>query len=408
MPDPTPIALVDDDAAYAGAQQRLAREHGFELTWFRNWESAREAIRSRQFKLVILDAKGQLDEGTPTEDIAHLHQARNDLAEWRGQNVHIPYVICTGFDEGHTANLRNEKRYLKGNEEEMFAEIKRIIDGSREEALRHRYADVLEVLRRPWFDASAEGLFMEALVFVDRGDRSGRDRLFLNPLRQVVEHFFRAAHAQGLLPDALVKPVLNQRLCALFLSGHVVDFPSRTLVQWRFWSVSPLLPKLLADALENVLRVTNWGSHAMVRQATAEDTNYLADNEDAFHAHGGSPYLLSAVVFQLMDILVFFKRYLDEHPDPIANRSALRMEDPGLYLNRQPNAQHGTREAVTVTRAPGKPHAHAGDCYINARLVAQHGLQHGDTVDITIEPSTRIPRSFQAVSITKHTASSSQ
>lgn len=402
MPEPIHIALVDDDADYAHAQQRLAREHGFDLTWFKTWDAAKDAIRARRYALVILDARGQVDDRSPAEDIAHLHQARTDLAEWRGQQIHIPYVICTGFDEGATANLRNEKRYLKGHEAEMYADIKLIVDRSSEAALRSRYADVLAVFKLPCFDPAAESLFMHTLLYVEQGDRSGRDRAYMNPLRQVVEYWFLAAHRCGLLPDKLVRPVLNQRLCALFLSGQVVDFPSRTNVRERHWSVPSFLPRLLSVALDNVLRVTNWGSHAMIREATVEDTNYLSDNEDAFNAHGGSPYLLSAAVFQLMDILVFFKRFIDENPDPVANKSRLRLEDPMLYKQQQYTQQQGTRKAVIVIRHPGQPFAHADDSYINAKLVAEHGLEDGDIVDMTVEPSTKKPGTYQAVTITKH------
>ena len=326
MPEPIHIALVDDDADYAHAQQRLAREHGFDLTWFKTWDAAKDAIRARLYALVILDARGQVDDRSPAEDIAHLHQARTDLAEWRGQQIHIPYVICTGFDQGATANLRNEKRYLKGHEAEMYADIKVLVDRSSEAALRTRYADVLDVLKQPYFDASAEDLFMQTLLYVEHGNRSGRDRAYMNQLRQVVEYWFLAAHKQGLLPDKLVRPVLNQRLCALFLAGRPVDHPSQKAPESRLSTGLPLLPKLLAGALNNVLRVTNWGSHAIIADATAEDTNYLADNEEAFREHGGSPYLLSTVLFQLMDILVFFKRFVDDHPDPKKNRTWLHEE----------------------------------------------------------------------------------
>lgn len=405
MPDttPIPIALVDDDEAYAAALTHRAASHGLTLTWFPNWARAKERIKSKEFKLVVIDAKGQRDDHSPKGDITHLTIARMDLAQWRGQNIHVPYVICTGFAEDATAGVDNEKRYIKAEEEEeMLAEIKRMVDRSSEAGLRQRYADVLDVLRQPWFDPAAEELFMEALLFVERGDKSGRDRLFMNPLRQVVEHLFLAAHKQGLLPDRLVQPVLNQRLSASFLAGRPVDFPSKSAPIAKLSTGLPLLPKLLSYALDNVLSVTNWGSHAIHPGATAEDTNFLADNEEAFREHGGSPYLLSTALFQLMDILVFFKRFVEQHPDPKVNKTWLQ-EEP-VSPAGAPLTDEGTSEVkrAIVRRKVGNSFAHANDCFISPNLVEQHELEDGDMIDMVIEPSPKKPGTFQAVSITKH------
>lgn len=402
MPDLTPIALVDDDEAYAKSQIGMAHDHGFHLTWYRTWEEAKDRIKDRTYRLVILDAKGQIDPDSPSEDIGHLHQARTDLATWRGANIHIPYVICTGFDEGETRNLRNEKRYLKGKEKEMYAELKRIVDRSNERALRDRYAEVFAVFKEKYFDSNAEPLFMEALLYVERGDKSGHDRLFMNPLRQVIEHLFIAAHGFGLLPDELIKPNLNLRLSANFMSGEKVAFPSKSSHRMTLWCGRPVFPKIVGTELRSVLHLTNWGSHALFAVATAEDTNYLSDNEEAFHEHGGSPYLLSTAVFQLMDVLVFFKRFVDEHPDPAVNRTWNEMEDVVKPAPPTASAERVHIMNAEVIRKPGQIFAYASDCYINNKLVAAHDLKDGDIIDMTVEPSTIKPGTAQAVSITKH------
>jgi len=398
------IALVDDDEAFANSLKIQALDFGLEITWFQTWAGSKEAIRDRRFELVILDAKGQRDLHTPKGDIQHLHQARTDLALWRGQNIHIPYVIFTGNAEDATASLENEKRYIKfSDEEEMLTEIMHMVDRSNEQAVRNRYADVLEVLRLPHFASEAEGLFIEALLFVEHGDRSGRDRLFMNPLRQVLEHLFIAANSLGFIPDDLIKPFINQRLSALFLSGTRVDFPSRSTPKKRFWSEQPLLPKLLGQALENVINVTNWGSHAISSGSTVEDTNFLADNEEAFRDHGGSPFLLSTVVFQLMDILVFFKRFTDDHPDPKANRTWLHEEAVGS--DGVPVLDGDTKELrrVVVKKRNDNTYAHAGDAYINKDLIKLHRLVDGDLVSgqvkqVVLNGQTKL----EFTTITKH------
>ncbi len=382
MPSKTeliPIALVDDDAEYASAQKRMALGHGFELSWFQTWEEAKERVRDRQFKAVILDAKGQLNQNSAKEDSAHLQQARMDLANWRGSNIHVPYVINTGFDDGETRHLPDEKRYLKGNEADLYGELKVMVERSAENALRHRYEDVFAALQAAQFEPEAPNVLLEVLLFIERGDRSGQDRLFMNPLRQVVEHFFVAAHRCGLLPDELVRPSLNQRLCSLFLAGEKVQFPSPTNPKLLLRSDRPLLPKLLAEGLRNVLRVTNWGSHAMFRTATIEDTNEIQENEAALRAHGGSPYLLSTVVFQLMDVLVFFHRFITENPDPKVNRSWLHVDRVGGGM------APGTTETKSVSRAPvrkrtDKLFAHADDCFITSELIQQYALVDGDMI----------------------------
>jgi len=382
MDELLPIALVDDDRAYAEAQILMARGHGFTLTWFKTWEEARAPIHERRFKAVIIDAKGQVDDHSPTEDIDHLIEARKDLDQWKGANIHIPYVINTGFDEGETRNRRGERRYLKGNEKELYAELKALVDQSNEQALRDRYADVFSTLRAPYMDPAADPLFMDALRFVDRGDRSGSDRLFMNPLRQVVEHLFYAIHRQGMLPDLLVKPRINQRLSALFLRGERVLHPSRTSATVALQCDRPLMPRIVADELDNILRVTSESSHA---DETAEDSNYTSDNREALHEHGVTRYLLSTIVFQLMDVIVWFKRFAETNPDTAANRSWLHEEAVGPDGNSLPAGETKELSRLMVKKREDKPFAHAGDGFIKKDLIQKHALQDGDLVSGTVK-----------------------
>lgn len=400
MPDLVPIALVDDDQAYAKAQIAMAAQHGFEVTWFKTWEQAKAPVRERRFKAVILDAKGQIDEHSPIEDIDHLTEARRDLDQWKGANIHIPYVINTGFDEGSTRQRRDERRYLKGNEKELYAELKVLVDRSNEQALRDRYKDVFTVLRNPYLDPLAEPLFMNALLFVERGDKSGGDRLFMNQLRQVIEHLFFAVHRQGMLPDVLAKPRINQRLSALYLRGERVLYPSRSTAKVALQCDRKPMPKIIADALDNILRVTSESSHA---DETIEDTNYMFDSREALQEHGVTPYLLSTIVFQLMDVLVWFKRIADANPDPKANRTWSYEEAVGP--DGAPISADTTKELsrVVVKKRDDKPFAHAGDAFIKKELIHQHGLVDGDLisgvckrVDVNGQPK------WEFISLTKH------
>lgn len=400
-----PIALVDDDAEYAAVQEITARKHGFVLTWFQNWEDAKSPIKERRFKAVILDAKGQLNKTSATEDSAHLHQARTDLAQWRGSNIHVPYLINTGFDDGETRHLQGEKRYLKGDEEELYIDLRALVERSAEDALRQRHTDVFVALDSSCFRTEAAVLLMDALLFIERGDRSGQDRLFLNPLRQVVEHYFVAAHQCGLLPDEIMGKAPNLRLCSLFLAGAKVQYPSPKNPELTLSSDRPLLPKLLAEGLHNVLSVTNWGSHAMNAAYSAEDTNEIQDNEAAFHIHGGSPYLLSAVVFQLMDVLVFFHRFITENPDPKVNRSWIQVERVKQVVAETATIPAETKNIsrAVVIKRKDKPYAHADDTFITKELIKQHGLCDGDLVSGTAK-NTLVDghMKWEFTSITKH------
>lgn len=400
MTDLIPIALVDDDQAYAEAQIVMAAKHGFAVTWFKTWAQAKEHVRERRFKAVVLDAKGQIDEHSPTQDIDHLTEARRDLDQWKGANIHIPYVINTGFDEGATKQRRDERRYLKGSEKELYEELKALVDRSNEQALRDRYKDVFAVLNAPYLDPAAEPLFMNALLFVERGDKSGSDRLFMNPLRQVIEHLFFAVHRQGMLPDILVKPRINQRLSALYLRGERVLHPSRSTATLALQCDRKPMPRIIADALDNILRVTSESSHA---DETIEDTNYMFDNREALQEHGVTPYLLSTIVFQLMDVLVWFKHFADAHPDAKANRSWLHEEAVGT--DGAPITAATTKELsrVLVKKRDDKPFAHAGDAFIKKEFIHQHGLVDGDMITGTAKRTeVKGETKWEFISLTKH------
>ncbi len=400
MTELVPIALVDDDQAYAEAQVATAVKHGFAVTWFKTWAQAKAPVREKRFKAVILDAKGQIDENSPTEDIDHLIEARRDLDQWKGANIHIPYVINTGFDEGATKQRRDERRYLKGNEKELYAELKVLVDRSNEQALRDRFSDVFAVLKAPYLEPAADPLFMNALLFVERGDKSGSDRLLMNPLRQVIEHLFYAVHRQGMLPDILVTPRINQRLSALYLRGDRVLHPSKSSPTVALRCDRKPMPRIIADALDNILRVSSESSHA---DETIEGTNYALDNREALLEHGVTPYLLSTIVFQLMDVLVWFKRFAEAHPNPVANRSWLHEEAVGPDGLHLPEAETKELSRVIVKKRDDKPFAHAGDAFIKKELIQQYGLVDGDLISgVSKRVDVNGQIKWEFISLTKH------
>ncbi len=123
---------------------------------------------------------------------------------------------------------------------------------------------------------------------------------------------FRYANKIGLLHDNCIdgkgKGKVNLTESSLFMAGEPTKFLD---VQCAI----PHFNKIIIDAVKSVLFITGAASHTVDPEIK---TNI---NLVEYRKTVNTPYLLYSIAFQLMDILIWFKKYSDENPDILKNKS---------------------------------------------------------------------------------------
>jgi hypothetical protein len=137
------------------------------------------------------------------------------------------------------------------------------------------------------------------------GEKAGHDLLdilknqdsldskkYLNVIRNIIEDLFKAFHKFELLPSEFVSGTIDLNPTCRFLigtaeNGFKLDEEAR-------------LPKIIAHNLWSLLNHSQPGSH---RSYIDEHISSLA-----------STFLFNALTFQLMDVLIWFKDYVDKGP----------------------------------------------------------------------------------------------
>jgi hypothetical protein len=327
------IMIHDDDSEYVEDQKDYAYDKfNIELIHFPYWDEAYEELKINHHKYdgLILDAKGQQSKNSPEEDIDTLIVAYQDLKTLEGQNVYIPYVVCTGHEQDAlpvTSPIARNDVKIKTKEDEMFKHLIEKIEGQQSYRIRKKFEDVFNIFDHKILSSSAEKYLLQALVYVESGDRSNKDEFFLNPMRKVLEAMFRSAIKHGLLPEKLDEDHLNQQHCRDLMSGNNVMFPHRSNHQFTLIPPKSHFPDLVRLSVEEILDVTNQKSHFKLT-GSLDDLAALKDRV-RFEEYSVSPYLLNAIVFKLLDVLLWYKLYLKDYPNIEKNKAEIKIIQAG-------------------------------------------------------------------------------
>src|SRR5690606_16877273 len=120
-----------------------------------------------------------------------------------------------------------------------------------------------------------------------------------NAIRKIVEDLFTAFSKYRLLPLEFVTPGVALNESSKFLAGKAAD-GTPFIEKGYQHSEETHLPLLIASSLRSILSITQAGSHR--------------SNIDLHVKTIKTPFLFRSVLFQLLDVLTWFKHYVDSNP----------------------------------------------------------------------------------------------
>ena len=320
---------------------------------------------------VLLDAKffENEDDVKGSEDTYYVHRAKERLLQLKKK---FEVFILTGQAEAYEDKTFKKafiKIYKKGSDDEidrLFEDIKKAAATQEDTQIRHAYKRVFDVCTEKYIGEWAGQDVMNLLKVNDDFHIENH----FNAIRKIVEDLFTAFSKYRLLPLEFVTPGVALNESGKFLAGKASDGTPNIEKGYQH-SEETHLPLLIASSLRSILSITQTGSHR--------------SNIDLHVKTIKTSYLFKSVLFQLFEILAWFKQYVDSSPktenwiriDNVTEAIPVSAEDAVMGKVININQQKGY--------AFFKPEAVGDNAYIAPHLVANHSLTEQMPVRVEIE-----------------------
>lgn len=375
------ILWIDDEHESLGGTKGRAKRNGINLIPFKSLNGGMSELERNYpfYDGVLLDAMIFENENDVkgTEDTYNVHRAKERLLQLKKK---FEIFVLTGQKavyESRDFNQSFTKVYSKGSDKEidrLFADIKEAAAGQEDTQLRHSYKRVFDVCSEKYIGEYAG---QDILNLLKVQDESNIDNHF-NAIRKIVEDLFSAFHKFNLLPVEFVSPNVAINQSSIFLAGQEQHEKTDAVYKQYRHLEETHLPPQIAYYFRSILAVTQSGSHR--------------SNIDHHVRTVKTSFLLKSVFFQLLDVLVWFRMYVDSNPKTEnweRVESTKAVEEPvshnlvkGKVIEKESLARRGKDFAFF------KPETLGDNVLIPSHLVSSHFLQDEMTIQVEVEEYT--------------------
>jgi len=369
------ILWIDDEHETLTGTKGRAKRNGINLIPFKSLNSGMDELERNYpfYDGVLLDAKffENEDDVKGTEDTYNVHRAKERLLQLKKK---FEVFVLTGQAEAYedkTFKKAFTKVYKKGSDEEidrLFSDIKVSAATQEDTQIRHSYKRVFDVCTEKYIGELAGQDILNLLKVNDENNIDNH----LNAIRKVVEDLFIAFNKFNLLPAEFVTPGVSLNESSKFLAGKGADGSLFSEKGYQHLEETHL-PKQIAYYLRSILSVTQAGSHR---------------SEIDLHVKTiKTPFLLKSVFFQILDVLAWFKMYVDSNPK---TENWVKLENANEVAESAAELIPGT--VININPQKGfaffKPDTMGDNIFIPPHLVANHSLTEGMNVQVEVEEYT--------------------
>lgn len=373
------VIWFDDQCNDLPLIKEEASLNGIKLTGFSN---AEEGIEELEKNIALYDAaivdgnfyrkKGQ--SGDQVSDTAFSDVART-LDKLVNKKKLSWYIFSgeknfTGVKHRYVEAYDDKKVYDKLNEQDKTAlwnQLKLDADLQEDTKIRHEFQKVFDVCTKEYIGEENQKHLMQILKSIKNPNTSFDDELYFTQIRIILESLFRSANKYGLLHDACIpNSKVNLTESSLFLAG------SETKHLNVKCSVSHF-PKIITDAVQSILFITGAASHTT--ESDAKKNINLIEYRKAIN----TPYLLYSLTFQLMDVLIWFKGYIEENSDVQKNKKLW------VSLSTAPTGNWMKGSVIKIADngyGTFKPDNGSATITIIPNMISLHNLSEGDEIEI--------------------------
>ena len=279
------VLWIDDEYNDPNLQEiadKAYDEYSIELL---GCESAEEGLQKLEdavlFDAVLLDARFYLnkEDSSGAEDLKGLSKIWKKLDQLESKGIVLPRFILTG----QATLLNNDtfsdtygnfySKHELSDINRLFNDIVNASNKRTETQIRHKYAHAFEVCTNTYIGVQNSIELMEVLKGFEAQDF--KNASYFNAIRKIMEDIFNCCE------------LLN------FFSITSISMNSRSLEICR----DPRVPVYIQRSIHSVVVASQNGSHR------------LAIDRDV--ASGKAPFLFASSTFELLNILFWYKDYVD-------------------------------------------------------------------------------------------------
>ena len=268
-------------------------------------------INYHKYDAVLVDGKFYRKPGLSGDAIDNL--AFTDVMKELGNLKSIKILPCFLLS-GQTSFTRDKnelievfeinRTYDKLKNEDIAAlweNIKIEADKQIDTQIRHQYQDIFELCDETFLGEKTAIYFLN-LIKVAQSDETQNVTKSFNEMRSILEILFKKLNDLQLIPDGVYDGNGWINKSSLFLAGKHEQFK---------WIENPIQPVVLHQ-LYNLLQIVQDASHEVSEKLHLGVKQYVET--------GNNKYLFKASLFQLMDILIWFKKFILMNPNSTENQ----------------------------------------------------------------------------------------
>ncbi|MFW5872580.1 MAG: hypothetical protein ACOCVN_01195 [bacterium] len=321
------VLWIDDEHEKLKSFISRAEQKGIEINAYKSHENGMKELEKNLllYDAVILDAKTLYKEEDEITNLKGLRASRDKLIEIN-QNIFLPFFILTGQPDYMNNEAFQElvgKFYIKGrDEDELFEVLKDIAKNKDEYRIRLQYKEALTACTERYLLNDYRNELMRMLSMLNEKGETINTDLYYKDIRILIEAIFRGANHYGMLPDVFLKNnMVNLSESSLFLSGRKPKYSDVSCITSHF-------TRIVSEIVKNIIHITGAAVHTEGEENTQkmQIQTHLKTTK--------TPYLFYSILYQMMDVLIWFKEYIDKNGDINKNKSFwIEKTDESINLN---------------------------------------------------------------------------
>lgn len=318
------VLWLDDKHDELESVREDAEELAIDLVGHSNAEDGLEELKSpssrKKYDAVLLDGKfwkTSEEEGAEALGNSAFVQVVQYLKHLKSQNEIIPWFVLSGqpnfvLDQDDWIDELLDRDFARGrifdksvdqDMEDLCAAIKEASNKLPGTIIKHKYSRVFDLCDKKYLGESSFDSILDLATDLENDIQAFNTKDKFTAVRKVIEKLLHSFGRLGFIPSEIIEQPGWLNKSSSFLSQRTHGY---------VFSENHIHP-LVSHQIWNLLRIAQDASH--VEGALRLDVDHFVTKNDTF-------YLYKSTIYQLFDILVWFKGFADANPNLDANRSS--------------------------------------------------------------------------------------
>lgn len=392
------VLWFDDECNQLEEIEEEARDFDIELEGVTNAKDGLGILNSSSFKFdaVLLDGMffSDVENSEGEESDNAFGMVVKNLTKRVDTNDFLPWFILSGQpsfvkDKNKLVELFREdalpwsgdKVFDKNNDDdtqELFKKMVEAIENTESYKIKAKYAEVFDVTASGALPIEEESRIIQVARNIQLNNVKENVIDLFNPLRKIME----VVH-QELINTGVVAPGVTLNALPYFLSNMDRNYPLN----------GEITPPVIGHLIKGVIPIVQEGSHSKL-DMKMKLKDYCQETNNTF--------LYNICALQVFEILIWFKKYIEEHPNKEENEKLWSSQNT---LNDQDHSEKNESLSNALINSNGswiagkvleiqntgygtfKPDDFEGTITLIPDHVKEYNLKTGDKLKVSTKPS---------------------